>query len=668
MASLHPGNYPYGGYNAARTLDMEPMPDLTHSAMSAGTDNMDLDSRPLEDHQIRIQHYGLELQADQQQRIQQQRIAEQKLREQQYQQHHHQHQQQQQQQHQYQYQYQYQNVHYGQQQQQYPPYSAQTEKQQEQLYQYYQHQQHQQQEQEQQKQKENGNQYNEGMVPMGSSGETDMPSLSFSTGDHSTSSSAFPSASPALPKGLFPVAEAVAGAEGSDPDHEYFLTSVLDMIAPGSENGSAPPMAHYDYLTEFTQRQRVTKGGNGEIRRAYWPTKRCYVILKSLIGTKHTPVKIASLFDKEVQVMRMCGNHDNLVQFYGVATRQEDDQIERFMVMHYYEHGDLVRLLEKPKGQHDAPTLTDKLFLALDIALGLEHLFRCGFHHGDLHPKNILIDNRQSSSLPQAHRGLWGRYQARLTDFGLRRIRDNKNLVSSQQFGGVWQFMAPERMCKDRPRYNIACDIFALGVIYWFIMAGRYPFRDPSKYFPGAREERVVDTPDWYYDVYTQAWQEHPSNRQKDFADIIHVFREQLGIPAPTESNSPIGSPRTSTTASHLHPESAYQPYSYATPSFAHHGPNSPSMSTLDGGHQHVYPSGSGSFQRGGSSRMSPTLVAQSPYQGAAQIGTHMPSPLPTSPSSSSSGGSTIRSTNPNHPRNRKVSVPNGMPGRPGYR
>ncbi|KAF9967231.1 hypothetical protein BGZ70_010322 [Mortierella alpina] len=498
---------------------------------------------------------------------------------------------------------------------------------------------------------------------MNSYGASDMPSLSFSTGDHSTASSAFPSASPAVPKGLFPGAEVRPGAGGSDPDHEYVLISVLDMIAPGLEDGSAPPMAHYDYLAEFTQRQRVTKGGNGEIRRAFWPARKCYVVLKSLISTKQTPV----------QVMRMCGNHDNIVQFYGVATRREDDQIERFMVMHYYEHGDLVSLLEKPKSQHDAPTLTDKLFLALDIALGLEHLFRCGFHHGDLHPKNILIDSRQSSSLPQAHRGLWGRYQARLTDFGLRRIRDNKNLVSSQQFGGVWQFMAPERMCKNRPRYNVACDIFALGVIYWFIMAGRYPFRDPSKYFPGAREERIEDTPDWYYEVYTKAWQEDPCNRQQGLEEISQVFREQLGIPAPQDAQGS-GSPRGSPTAAsrmataHLHPESAHPQQQY--PSFGQHGVNSPSMSTLDGSHpQYAYPSGSGTFQRGGSSMMSPTLVAQTPPQGAV-ADSYMPSPLLTDAGSSGSvvTKSTTRSVRPGHPRNKKVSVPNGMPGRPGYR
>lgn len=247
--------------------------------------------------------------------------------------------------------------------------------------------------------------------------------------------------------------------------------------------------------------------------------------------------------------MSRCGNHDNLAQFYGIATKPTDTgsptsrfdslgEPERFMVMQYYEHGDLVRVLSKPDILAEAPTLTDKLYLAMDIAAGLDHLFKCGFHHGDLHPKNILIDSRHNAMYPSNSPGTGGRYLARLTDFGLRRIRDNTNDVSSQQFGGVWQFMAPERMVKNRPRYNVRCDIFALGVIYWQIMSGRYPFKDPSKWERGAREPRPEGVPDWYYAVYTQAWSEDPLERQEDLEEIVAVFRHHLGTSMPT---SPAG-------------------------------------------------------------------------------------------------------------------------------
>ncbi|KAI1318204.1 hypothetical protein EDD11_007087 [Mortierella claussenii] len=370
---------------------------------------------------------------------------------------------------------------------------------------------------------------------------TEMPSLAYSDGNSTATQllnqtktspqgqagreqrQAFPSPSPSISPqhGQQPAVDSAGSIDTVDND--YFLTSVLNMIAP---TGGLPPVMLYDYLAEFPQRQQLARGGNGLVKRAFWPRHQTYVILKNLISTKNSPEKIAKLFDKEVEVMNRCRQHDNIVRFYGVAVRTCDDERngERSMVMQYYEHGDLVKLMEVPQDSPEAPTLTDKLYLALDIAMGLDHLFRCGFHHGDLHPKNILIDIRRDRTPQQ------GRYVAKLTDFGLRRIRGSMNAFSSQQFGGVWQFMAPERMVtQNRPRYDVRCDIFALGVIYWFIMAGRYPFKDPSAFSLGVREGRIEGTPDWYYDVYTKAWTEDPNARQQSLDEIVQVFRQLCG-------------------------------------------------------------------------------------------------------------------------------------------
>ncbi|KAF9327956.1 hypothetical protein BG006_008791 [Podila minutissima] len=452
--------------------------------------------------------------------------------------------------------------------------------------------------------------------------ETEMPSLAYSECNSSSSKVMNQSPRMAPPS---PSPSVSPQAEGGPVDSDYFLTSVLNMIAPVG----IPPVPHYDYLSEFTQRQRIAKGGNGEIRRAYWHQRQCLVILKSLIDTKHTPAKIAKLFDKEVEVMNQCREHSNIVQFYGVAVRKCDDERngDRFMIMHYYEHGDLVKLLEMPQHLPEAPTLTDRLFVALDIAQGLDHLYKCGYHHGDLHPKNVLIDIRRDRTAEQ------GRYQARLTDFGLRRIRDNTNAFSSQQFGGVWQFMAPERMAKNRPRYDVRCDIFALGVIYWQLMSGRYPFKDPSTFTPRAREARVEGTPNWYHNVYTKAWSEDPNERQQSLDEIVQVFRFNLGIPALSSYLDPVAHAQCPSPSFGYDTRVPYSPY--------------------DGGHQNY---SIGSPYRSHSPMMTPSVVAPN-YQ--PPVAALPPSPLLTNSSVGSTGH---RSSNPNHPRNKQAAVPNGMP------
>ncbi|KAG0338448.1 hypothetical protein BG000_003951 [Podila horticola] len=535
-------------YHDAASVNMDTMPGLTHSV---DTDDMDMNSKPPEEHVRNIQAYGRVLKRDGDLRQQQQdhRMAEQQqqleynqknlhqpqshqpsssfYRQQQFYQQHYQQQQQQQQ-------------FYYQQQQVQQPQSRQQRQQQ---------QPEQQRQQERQQQQQPHPQPSRKPITFSYNSPTEdssaMPSLTFSE-DPSSSSSMLSASGPGAIPGNLTLPPHNQPERGVD-DNEFFLTSILDMInntPPATGPGSMNMIPHFDYQSCFTQRQMIAKGGNGEVRRAFWPMRNCYVILKSLIDTKHSATKLAVMFDKEVEVMNRCGSHDNLAQFYGIATKPADPgsptsslETDRFMVMQYYEHGDLVQLLAKSNFLPEAPTLIDKLYLAMDIAVGLDHLYKCGFHHGDLHPKNILIDSRQNVMYPSSASvgaSSGGRYLARLTDFGLRRIRDHTDKVSSQPFGGVWQFMAPERMVKNRPRYNVRCDIFALGVIYWQIMSGRYPFKDPKTYSPGAREPRPEDVPDWYYEVYTRAWSENPLERQQYLEEIVAVFRHHLGIASMT--------------------------------------------------------------------------------------------------------------------------------------
>ncbi|GJJ77327.1 hypothetical protein EMPS_09686 [Entomortierella parvispora] len=638
--TMLPGQPPFELYQQTDSVDMDSAPGLSHTGPMAGdSDSMEMDSRPLEDHQIHIQAHRMQLQAEQNRRQQQQE-------------------------------------HQGHQTQQRLTEQRQIPQQQE----YSALRQHPSVPRSVQQQEQQRHHWHSLAPTTETSYETDMPSLSYSE-DHSTSSIASSQTGtqmaprqghvqyfqgpgmetdrPGLGVGNVWMQAGAAGLDGPDQDHEYFFASVPNTTAP-----NVTPLAYME-VDEFLNVKTLTKGGNGEIQQAYWPAKKTLVILKSLLSTKYSVAKLTAMFDKEVEVMHRCGDHDNIVKFYGIATRKQYPQdlegqgqqpqmrFERHMVMSYYEHGDLTNLIS-PRSRSTPPlpvNLVDKLYLAMDIALGLEHLLRCGFHHGDLHPKNILIDDR--TSLHGRPHGEVGRYQARLTDFGLRRIRDYKNQVSSQQFGGVWQFMAPERMCRDvdRPRYNLACDIFALGVIYWFMMAGRYPFKDPSAYTPGAREGRIDGTPDWYYAVYDQAWSENPKERQQDLQEIIRVFQLNLGIP--TTQQSPV-----SPMPQHLLGQTPYMspPYSHDSPTYA------PSLTTFEGTRAHnIYPSAVGT-PRGGSSMMTPTIVALSAFYGDA-AGSHLPSPGPSTATSTSTSSST-RSLNPNHPRNKKATVPNGMQSR----
>ncbi|KAG0322179.1 hypothetical protein BGZ99_003445 [Dissophora globulifera] len=526
-------------FGAGDSVNMNSIPSLAHSNASSAHHGMDVDSIPVEGHQNRIRDFGQYIQDEQQQQLQQQQQR---------------------------------------QQQPYSPGSIQI-----------------------QKQRQAQHQARLGAVAEHQDrprvahfpNETQMPSLTRSQGDHSTMAS-----TNLLSPG--------AGADIVDGGYMYYLNSVLSTIPAELAQSTASSVPLFEFPRDFSDVDKVSMGGNGEIRKAYCSITQCKVILKTLMDVKQVPSKVAAMFNKEVEVMRICGNHDNLVRFYGVAYENNEGVLTRHMVMHRYRLGDLAAVLEK-SAVPEPPTLVERFSIALDIAKGLDHLMQCGFHHGDLHPKNILIDLRQGSDeLSSDH--LPVRFQARLTDFGLRRLRDPSNMLSSQPLAGVWPFMAPERMPdlenlnKPRPRYNAQCDIFALGVIYWYLIAGRYPFKGvTSNYTPLLRETRVEGTPDWYHALYTQAWAEDPRDRQGSIGEIIDVLRHQLGLVS-------------------------------SIPPRAHAGYPTPSVSPM--------PCGAGSAPRGAT---------------------------PTTPSSNSNSSaiSTGRSSNPNHPRYRQAKIPNGMPSHP---
>jgi serine/threonine protein kinase len=90
--------------------------------------------------------------------------------------------------------------------------------------------------------------------------------------------------------------------------------------------------------------------------------------------------------------------------------------------------------------------------------------------HRDLKPENIML--RQSTS---------GDLQVKVIDFGIAKVRNSLIAPSTKEvpFVGTWQYMSPEQL--QLKKVTAASDIYALGVITYELLTGRYPFaaKDP---------------------------------------------------------------------------------------------------------------------------------------------------------------------------------------------
>jgi eukaryotic-like serine/threonine-protein kinase len=102
--------------------------------------------------------------------------------------------------------------------------------------------------------------------------------------------------------------------------------------------------------------------------------------------------------------------------------------------------------------------------LTLQILDGLEHAHAAGLVHRDLKPENIIIEVDGGGEVPK------------IVDFGIAMLcgGDDRRLTAAGIVMGTPQYMAPEH--SQGSVVDPRCDLFALGVIVYEMLAGKLPF------------------------------------------------------------------------------------------------------------------------------------------------------------------------------------------------
>jgi serine/threonine protein kinase/tetratricopeptide (TPR) repeat protein len=123
---------------------------------------------------------------------------------------------------------------------------------------------------------------------------------------------------------------------------------------------------------------------------------------------------------------------------------------------------------------HPVTTLADLtyadavLWLACQLADGLAHAHERGILHQDLKPANVLLSDE-------------GRPM--LLDFNLAQDTRLRASVAAAYLGGTLPYMAPEHLeaFRDgRSQTDVGGDLYALGLILYELLTGRYPFPLPA--------------------------------------------------------------------------------------------------------------------------------------------------------------------------------------------
>lgn len=164
-------------------------------------------------------------------------------------------------------------------------------------------------------------------------------------------------------------------------------------------------------------------------------------------------------FQREFQFLSKL-KHPNVVE---VLFAGETDT-HPFFVMEYVDGQALDVYLSDRRMSLSIPEIL-RLFSTICDALSAAHLR--GIVHRDLKPSNILVD---ADARP------------RVLDFGLSRItgqvstRSQPSLTLTGQFVGSLLWSSPEQAEGDSDKLDVRTDIYALGLILFQMLTGRFPY------------------------------------------------------------------------------------------------------------------------------------------------------------------------------------------------
>ena len=224
---------------------------------------------------------------------------------------------------------------------------------------------------------------------------------------------------------------------------------------------------------------RVAEGGMGRVYRARHVTLGKVFALKVIAPTFAEDEVARARFNQEAKLASAI-THPNIVSIVDFG---EDPVVGAYMVMELVEGEPLI--------DDNAPPLAIRRALELlaQIADVLAHIHNAGIVHGDVKTDNIMLVTESD--------GARRRQSVKLLDFGLAQRMGTQ----SKQVDGTPQYVSPERIAGGPASFS--ADIYALGVLGFRLLAGRYPFggevmellmahvNDPPPSISDVRGERV---------------------------------------------------------------------------------------------------------------------------------------------------------------------------------
>ncbi|KAK9876796.1 hypothetical protein WA026_015034 [Henosepilachna vigintioctopunctata] len=249
--------------------------------------------------------------------------------------------------------------------------------------------------------------------------------------------------------------------------------------------------------------RRLGRGNFGEVYYGKWKNNTEVAVKTLREGTMSTQA-----FLEEAAIMKKF-RHKRLVQLYGVCSEEEPI----FIVQEYMSKGSLLDFLRKDEERQLG--FEDLIYIAFQIASGMEYLESKQLIHRDLAARNVLIGENNI---------------AKICDFGLARVIEDNEYCPKQGSRFPVKWTAPEAIVYGK--FSIKSDVWSYGILLMELFThGQVPY-------PGMHGREVIELvetgyrmqkpashmlPDEIYQIMLNCWDARPENRPT-FEFLTHYF------------------------------------------------------------------------------------------------------------------------------------------------